>query len=210
MEISGRVGSTTVGTGTRNEMFAQGRHAEQLVGDLMPRYFYANWNGLVYTATTATAGATVAAGGSVTNPLLALYNPASSDRILVAVKASFAHVSGTAGVGHVGYWITAAGTAAGAGTGNVTPLCANSTGATDSIAKGYAAVTNALATAGTFYRPMLNVLSATTVPVMLTDELAGEIILRPGAALSINPGATGATWVCLASITYIEVPLLPG
>lgn len=207
MEIEGRVGIAWAGAGVEDE-FRMGRSLEMMVSDAFPHFADMNYNGFLFAATTAVAGVTVAAGGAVTNPAFAIYNPQGSGKIIIPTKARYASISGTPGVGHVGYYLSASQTA-GSGTANITPVSLNTGNASGSKALCYGAVTNALSAAGTFTGPMLNILSATTVPVVLTELLDGEFILFPGMALSINPGATGTTNVVAIALTFLEIPQNP-
>lgn len=207
MDLEGRVGIAWGGAGDDGQV-RLGRSLETMVSDALPHFADMNYNGFLFAATTAVAGVTVAAGGAVTNPAFAIYNPQSSGKIMIPTKARYASISGTPGVGHVGYYL-GAGQAAGSGTANITPVSLNSGNAAGSKALCYGAVTNALAAAGVFVGPMLNVLSATTAPVVLTELLDGEYVLFPGMSLSINPGATGTTNVVAVALTYLEIPVNP-
>ena len=201
MQIELEVGRGFVGAGLKTPSLTRSR--AQGIADYHARFQEAVLGGNVYTLSTPLAGTTVAAGGVVANPLLALVNPAGNRFAYTVWRTTFYAISGTVATGLVPYIM---GTVPAAlATTNVNAVN-NLVGTSGSgTGKGYAAVTSAIANQ-VFWRPMTQFLTIPTAGYNVSSELIdGEVVVAPSGAFGINAPGTGTSFVCFASITYEEI-----
>lgn len=209
MDLEGSVGNnqSSVGDGTK-DVIRLGKTGEIIVGDAHGHFYEAVSRGNVYTASTALAGVTQAAGmispvAAAATVFLGLFNPNSSPVNLVILRTKLWTVSGTPG----GPWAwnvvapNAGITAAGAQGINNKTLAAG----------GQAKVFANAATTGGLVAVMFRGIGG---PAAITagagnnsvDEISdGDLIIPPGGAAFIAPTAAGTTHIAGASVSWEEV-----
>ena len=199
--------------GTQNRATPQlDRILNLLVAQGKPSYSEMVEDGVVFSG--GVTGAGVAPGTAIgTGAGFTLFNPASSKKKLVMLKASAGYISGTLGAGTVFY------------AGNVNPIAAAVTGtalvvvnnklgsnAVDRGNHGSLFVSATLPASPTILRPFCNLtaLLATTAVSLyqLIDNLDGEFELLPGTALSLEAvAAAGTAPLVTFGFTWAELPL---
>lgn len=188
-----------------------GRSGEGMFSELHGRYYEITKRGAVYCATTpavgVTAGATnvspLAANTGV--PLIGLYNPLGSSVDLSILKAWVQSISGTPG---------------GAVVWNVIPAPANITAAGSQGLNAYTFITggqakvfaNAAITGSplaTVYRPLAGITAVASGAGQGggLEEMAGDLIIRPGQFAGLAVAAAGTTWVLTAGVEWAEYPV---
>lgn len=209
MEVDFVVGNNQSGIGDGSKDSGRmGKTGELVVGDAHGHFFEAVSRGNVYTASTALAGVTMAAGmispvAAAATVFLGLFNPISSKFNLVILRTKIWTVSGTPG----GPWAW-----------NVVPPNAGITAA------GVQGINNLTLAAGGQAKAFIN--AATTGGILATmfrgiggpaaiaagagnqhvDEVSdGDLIIPPGGAAFIAPTAAGTTHLAGASVSWEEV-----
>jgi hypothetical protein len=173
------------------------------------RYYETTRNGDCYTAiaTAVTIAATHVspATANTGTPIIGLFNPANSGKNLSLIALDLQTISGTPGGPF--YWnvipapcgITAAGTAG----------LNSASFAAGGVAKvfGNAATTGSLA--GTVFRVLGGpaAIAAGAGIYSVEDEVAGSIIIPPGAFAGVYAKAVGTTHIVDASIVWEEVTI---
>lgn len=209
MEMQVKVGRQALTSGAIATVRG-GQGGEQVVNLGGPKYFELVKEGIVFVAQTAVTG--VAPGTAIgTTAAAALYNPAGSGKLVVILSANMGYVSGTLGAG-VTSWCANSNLVAAAVTGTAmatrnaliggaaTPVASALTTAT--LPATPAPVRNFCSTG-----PML----ATSVvqPWVVTDDIDGAIILKPGAAVSLQATAgAGTSPLVTYAFMWAEIPEL--
>lgn len=205
--IMGQVGRGSYADGS-NPRARQGADGSLVTIPGQGQYYQLVKDGLVYVAQTAAAG--VAPGTAIgTTAAAALYNPAGSGKLLVILKTALAYVSGTLGSGFVSHCV------------NTNPIAAAVTG-TAMTAKnalvgaasgniGQPLTTATLPAAPTPVRPFCTLTpilaSSVTQPYQVIDEIAGEIVLKPGTCHSLQATAgAGTSPLVVYGYMWAEVP----
>lgn len=211
MQVEARVGTQTLSAGNLASP-SLGKLGHSLSADLLPRYYEAVANGMVFCGGTAATG--VAPGTSIgTTAAFTLYNPSGSGKKLVVAKVSMSYISGTLGAGTVHYVAnvnpSAAAVSGTAITVIKTDLSVASTTAQGNV--GLAFTTATLPTTPTVLRPFCSLtalLASTAVaPYTVTDDVAGEFVISPGCALSLEgTTAAGSSPLVVFGATWVEVP----
>ena len=191
------------------------RDGAVLVGDLHGRYYETASRGLSFVASTATAGIAPGTALSATPPM-ALLNPAGSGRNISIQKVFYSYVSGTLGVGTLFY---VQGTNPGslpaetAAAIRSVSLLGGSTSSPNDVAKAYSGIS--LTNTPVIVRPSafsINPYAGTAAPLTLhpplIEEIAGELVLAPGAWFGVQGiGAAGTSPLITIGISYeIVVP----
>lgn len=185
------------------------------------RYYENTSRGKVYTAMTSAAGTTIVAANvtpvaAAAATIISLYNPLNSGVNVQILKAWLNFISGTPGAGafvyNVAYGqnITAIQNNLGvAGQGAMSNLPSGQVG----VAKTYVqtALTGGVG-AQLLLRPFgaslfAAAIAGTTPQLNFLDLVDGDIVLPPGALLSIAAPATGTTVLVVAGIEFQESPL---
>jgi hypothetical protein len=177
--------------------------------------------GKVFSAMTAPGGTTIVAGnvspvGAAAATILSIYNPVGSGVNAVVHRIILQNISGTPGAGN-GFAIDTAYnqviTATPNNSGTSTNMPVNHlAGGNNGSVLGFTQTALTGAGASTLFRLLghtafATVLAATTPNLTLVELVDGEIILPPGALLSLSAVATGTTHVVCGSITWEEVQI---
>ena len=203
------VGQQAIGTGQTGEGSIT-TTGEELVSQVHPWLYEQNRRGNVYMGATAVSG--VAPGTAIgTTAAFALFNPLNSLFNLVVLKASMSYLSGTLGIGFIN-WIyhTAAVQAGAAVTGTAITVVNGRGNGTAGVGKP---LTTATVVAGVLARLFGNLppMLATSVltPWRLDDDVAGALIVPPGAAVSLQAtAAAGTSPLVIYGCTWEEVPIV--
>ena len=193
-------GTQTIARGSRTGavVVAQGHSA----------YAEAAYRGAVMEVSNAVAGVAPGTVLSTTPPII-LWNPPSSGKNLVVIKASFGYVSGTLGAGTIVLAaVLAQATIPTTGT-ELTPVC-SLIGASRGVGRAFTGST--LVSTPQIVRPLfqMGAFTAATaqVPVDCVDVLDGAIIVTPGTTIVMQEvGAAGTTPLGIFAFTYEEVPV---
>jgi hypothetical protein len=180
--------------------------------DVGGRYEEGAYRGAIFGVGQTSAAALTAVGTGVTG--LTLFNPTGSGKNLSLLDVSVAFTPLT--LATVGITVVLAGVAQAATPTGLTVLTAASTlvgGGNLPVAKTYSAAT--LTTAPIILRVVGNWQStvlttsggATAVAALLKDEVAGAIIVPPGAVICLAGIGTVADASVIASMTWEEIPL---
>jgi len=209
--IEGLIGPS-YGADNTTQQIRMGRDAPLITGDLHGRYYENASRGQTFTAATASAG--IAHGSALTaTPAFAILNPAGSGRNISILKTFWGYVSGTLGSGSL--WYTQ-----GANPGSLpaetaaafrsATLLSGAKAAAGDVALAYSGIS--LTNTPVLVRPSAFTLSAyagaANIIVPLVEEIAGEIIVQPGAFFAIEGiGTAGTTPLIVIGCTYeIVVP----
>lgn len=207
--LEGRIGAFRGQKGSPSPV-RQGLDSEVVVGQAHAAYQEPTLQGQVYTISTALAGITVAAANvspaaaGTGQPLVGVYNPPGSGKLLVIWKALVATVSGTPG-GPFGWnvikpsaGITAAGTV---------PTNNKTLDAAGSKAKGFVNQATTSSPAGAMFRVVGGpaAVAAGAGLYGVAEELDGDIVVPEGGFVGIYATAVGTTHVVAASMTWEEV-----
>lgn len=150
------------------------------------------------------AGAVTLSTVSTTCTGLALSNPAGSGKLLVVKRVRFQPSTAPSGAAVAGIAISTAPSET--NTTHTTPMVVHNAiakGATNnSVGKADAAAT--LASTPLWLRPLGSVVAASSIsPASYVDETDGEIIIPPGAVMSLSYLTTAA--IGIASVTWVEI-----
>lgn len=217
--IQGRVGPIQTTDGAEDAMRI-GKDGSQIVCDGHGRYYEATSRGRVFSGMTAPGGTTGVAANNTpiaaaAASILTVYNPLNSGVNLEILKAWLNFVSGTPAAGAYVYNyafaqnITA--TQNNGGTAGAMPQA--------NIAQGGSSAgrifTQTALTGGVGAQVLLRPFGAslfaaaiggTTPQLNFLDLVDGEIVLPPGALLSIAAPGTGTSVIVVAGFTWQEVP----
>lgn len=203
-----------------------GKSGEFLVSELHGKYYTSMIRGNIYTATTVAAGLAIPIN-TTTAPLIMLWNPAGSGKVIVPIRMTFSLVSGTAAAGAIMYQGLFAGSPA---LNNVVTAFADNAGIANAsnvgrqtnnnllgntampAAKCSTQGTNTIVTTTSFFlrSPGIGygniITTSTLILTSIVDNFDGEIGLLPGMAM--YPVAVAASSALFQqSITWEEVPL---
>lgn len=152
------------------------------------------------------AGAVTLSTVSTTCTGLALSNPWGSNKLLVIKSVSFAPSTAPAGAAVVGLAISTAPSET--ATTHTTPMVIHNAimnGSNGQVGVGKADAAATLASTPLWLRPLGSVVAASSIsPAKYNEDINGEIMIPPGAALSLSYLTTAA--VGIASITWVEIP----
>lgn len=179
-----------------------GKSGEQVVTDLHGRYFEAAYRASSFVASTQ-AAVTFAAGLSAT-AVFGLRNPAGSGKLLIinSVQAALS----AAPVAAVVLLHTAQVNVLAAAPTSVTVLTEQAAMlGTAAAAVGIPFSAATLAAAPVAVRVAFSVVAAASItPPALNDDIAGQIVLYPGAIYALQASAAASAF---CSIAWEEVPL---
>jgi hypothetical protein len=217
--IIGQVGPRLVADGSNTEV-RQIRDGGLAVADTHGRYAELTSRGQVYSVFTPLSGALMiaayaappAAGAAV---LLTVLNPLGSGVNFEIIRSYVNHVS--------------AGTGAGAGAWAYCTAVQNAsiTLATNAIAtnhfnpqitgKSKVWITPSGLTGGTVFQNTRllpsailagAVITSATAGLAVTDEVAGDVVVPPGVAITIAPPSAGTAHTAAVGLTWAEIPIL--
>lgn len=192
-----------------------GKQGDTIVSELHGRYYESNYRGNVFSGSLITPAAITAySGAAAGTPMLALYNPISSQKNLSIISVNYANAVAASAAGSVlwGLYFGRQTAAPISATPNGTPVNMASLTAGGSAASLFAntALSGGLAAAG--FIPLGTYYWATAAGAAETSqaapvEIAGQIIIPPGGfvALGGNAALTSATWN--GSLVWEEIPL---
>jgi hypothetical protein len=175
------------------------------VSDGYGRYVDAVLRGNVYYgANLLGTPVTTQAGLSATTPALALYNPQGSNVVLALYNVGIAVTSSPAGA--VGFCLAANSITAAAPTNVTNATIYNALQLGGQVqGKGQCYRIATLAAAPVAFRTLGCVTGASSIsPVLLDVDLAGSVVLEPGACISIQSTAAAAI---VAHVLWEEIPL---
>jgi hypothetical protein len=184
-----------------------GEFGEALVSELAPRYYEWTYRGQVWLAANSAVQALSLNSATATGIILS--NPAGSGKNCVILDAGVSLASLPAGQSSI-IW-TANVNPVAAATTHTTPLTVrnallgfsgSAVGLVDSSATLPAAPSIVRVMGG---GPAATIASSTSFPPFIRDEVAGELIVAPGCAISIQCLTTAIT--VLASIAWLELPI---
>lgn len=206
----GRVGPATASDGTFAP-FRLARTGELSVSDAHARYYEAVVRGNVYTASTIQATVATANNSPLIaagTPLLGIFNPANSGKMIVILRAIVCGVSGTPAAQPLFIWNVISQAAITVGGSNGVN---NLTFTSNSAARVFMNAVTTGSPPATVLRPLGGSSSAAIAAssqACSSEDTAGEIIVPPGGFAGIAVGnAAGTTWIVSASATWEEVPL---
>jgi hypothetical protein len=180
---------------------AAGSFGQVLVSSFLPAYAELVNRGMVFSATTAAAGAAPGTATSTTPPF-ALWNPPNSGKNLVVLGASVSILSGTLGLGTVFLEYCAQTTQPSTGS-ELTRVEARIGGGVTGSGRVFQGST--LAATPVLLRAFCAVYAGSTDPV--ASDLSGGIVVLPGYALALEEiGAAGTSPKAMFSMTWAEVP----
>lgn len=213
MIIEGQVGVQPALAKGSLQRVALGRQGEALVSEYHGRYFSLAMDGAVFNSGTS-ANVTIAsthvsplAAGTGT-PIISLYNPQASGKVLVVLKAGAATISGTPG-GPL-FWNYALNQVITA-TPNGPVITSMLNNSAPAVAKVFAGVATTGSTAGAFLRHAVNISAVAAVGGMfnpMLEDYGGDIIIPPGGYLGLAAFAAGTSHVVQASIVWAELNLI--
>ena len=182
--------------------------------DAHARYQEAVLRGSVYTANAKSVTVTVTTDitplpANTGRPQIGVYNPVGSGKNLVILRAGSATVSGTPGGPFYLDVIAATGTVITATPSTGIPINNFTLQALGSVTKCYAATAVTGSAAGVMLRPLggLAAIAAGAGNYHFVEEIAGEIIVPPGAFICISAHATGTSHVHSCFISWEEVAI---
>lgn len=152
-----------------------------------------------------TAGVVTLSTVSTTCTGLALSNPFGSKKKLIVRQVRFQPSTAPGGAAVVGLAIS--GSISETAVTHTTPAVIHNaimTGSNASVGKGKADAAATLPVTPVWLRPLGSVVAASSItPAMYVDETYGDIILPPGAQLSLSYLTTAA--VGIAAMTWVEI-----
>lgn len=183
------------------------------VSEILPRYAAVTWSGLTFSAAQPTAAALTAAGTTTTG--LTLWNPTGSGKNAVLIDVSAAFTPVTLATVAVAVWLAGAaqpsiptfGTA-------LTPLSnlVNSSFASSmKCGTGSSTIANSpvgLRCIGSWEATVETTSGGAAIALAaIKDEVAGCVIVPPGAVLTLFGVGTVADGTVSAAYTWIELPV---
>lgn len=207
MFINGTVGPSVNQDGA-NPNFRQGKSGEASTADAHGRYQEPVYRGNVFASCNSAAQA-LSLTGTTTYTGMIVYNNPNSGKNLVLLSAAFAPTIAETGVGAVILFSQAIAATVPALTATNVANGAFSTilnGNLSSVAKVASSCT--LAANPLFLRPLIGMpwVTATAQAALLCkDEIAGEVIVPPGAAVGFVAVTTAITGI--AYLSWEEIPV---
>ncbi len=207
MLAEGRVGPAAGGDGAVLPSRLEGTGAI-VSANLHGMYAEQVRRGNVMIGANAVAGVSPGTAFSTTPPL-ALWNPPSSGKLLVILKASVGYVSGTIGAGNIAYGVVPSQTTVPTTGTELTPA---------NCLLGFPRGVGRLFTGSTFVAAPTILRSAFTAgaflastalsPTAVVDLADGEFIVAQGAAIALQatPMAAGSSPLVILGLTWEEVP----
>jgi hypothetical protein len=198
-QVTGQVGQTgPVATGAPNTPIRQSNYGDVVMSELNGRYYEHCVRGNVFSVCNSAAQA-LSLTGTTTYTGLVLYNQPNSGKNLVILEAEFIPTTAETGVGAVILFDNPiAATVPSLTTTNVATgaIQNNLSGAVSSVAKPASACT--LAANPVFLKPLFSMQFGTAVGLNMfakKDEIAGSIIIPPGACIGIVAVTTAITGI---------------
>lgn len=190
-----------------------GRQGDAIVSELHGRYYEQTYRGNVFSLSVVAAAAITAyVGAAAGTPQIALWNPAGSGKNAVIISANYANVVAASAAGTVAWGLYFGPTAAITQATTSAPINMATLNAAGSVMTGFRNVALTSSTALTGVIPVGAYYWATAAGAALVSqpseiELAGKLIIPPGAMLALGGSSalTSATW--LGSLVWEEVPV---
>lgn len=210
--ISGQVGKPTFAGSTGNPLVRQNSTGDLAVSDSHARYWEATSLGNTYCVTVNAGAATAFTGGAAGTPLVSLYNPVGSGKLLVLISASIANRVAASAAGSVTFNFWGGVSAANTGT-LTTPTNMLSLQTGGSVAKASSNAVTTSTTAITTNGPFYNVgtyywataAAATALP--LQADIAGQIVVYPGNLVALGGSAALTSATYDVSLIWEEVAI---
>ena len=211
MQITGNQGQTGKQVG-QNVISGVGEFSELLVSELQARYYEQAYRGQTFLTSVAAAAPTAYVGAAGGTPLIGLWNPASTGKNLVLLRASVALAAqATTTLNTTSIRLYGGPTAAITQATVSVPLNLLSLTASGSIAKSFLNVALTSSTALTYLESIGSYWWSSAVGTALVPpvawDYAGSIIVAPGNMIALSPYAalTAATYD--AALVWAEVPV---
>lgn len=202
-QVSGQSGPQTLSDGAQPGGLRVSRTGELNTSDAHGRYQEAVYRGNVFLASTQ-AGQALSTALSTTQTGFTLTNPAGSGKNLVVLGAQIALTTAPAGISTL-LWAANVNVAAAAVT-QTTPLTVrNALLGSGGNAVGLAASAVTLPAAPVVVRAVGGgpVATGSVTAPFISDEIAGQIILAPGTAISLSSLTTAIS--ALVSVVWEEI-----
>jgi hypothetical protein len=207
----GKRGIFPLAKGSQN-FLSLGDYGEGYVTELLPRYYAASYNGLMFHFSSAsiTAGSTTNTllAAATAAPPIALWNPVGSGKNLVVAKVAAVNISGTpAGplVWNTATWVTPTTAAAS------TVVSALTAGGSASVAKVYSGVVTTGSLVGIFYKHAAGFTTVTALGsgsgTPFYEDTGGDVVIAPGTWGALATFGTGTSHVFQASLSWLELPI---
>lgn len=216
IEIEGMVGPVASADGS-NPALRQGRDAETITADAIPRFSESTRRAATFTGMTVVAGTTIVAANvtpvaAAAASMISLWNPIGSKKDLHLIRSFINGISGTPGVGawvyNVAFNQTITAVQNNQGVAGLMPVCTYGSGVTG-VGKVFTqtALTGATLQAlfkGIGFSLFGGALAATTA-VNYVDQIDGAIVLPPGGLLTLAPPLIGTTLVVAGGFDWMEI-----
>jgi hypothetical protein len=210
MLLQGNQGQTGKQVG-QNLTVGLGELSEVLVSELQPRFYEQAYRGQTFVASVAAAAGTAYTGAAGGTPLIAVWNPASSGKNLVLLRAGVAIVVGGSAAGFTPFRLYGGATAAITQATVLTPTNTGSLVASGSVAKAFANVATTSSTALTFLESVGNHAWYSGVGVIVSPpmewEHAGSILVPPGSMLALGAVTIPTSMTNDAWLVWSEVAI---
>lgn len=208
MKIEGVVGApSSLGDGSERPLLLT-RYGGLSISAVAARYAEAVSRGRVFRAQTDSSG--VAPGTAIgTSAPFALYNPAGSGVNLVLLDLSMGYHSGTLGAGYVSICANTNVLAAAVTGTAITAVNALLGSGNTAVGQAFDAATLPAAPTviGAFCSLTALLASTAVAPYTVYQEVAGSIIVGPGATVSLEAdAAAGTSPLVVFGATWEEVP----
>lgn len=204
-----KVGSDWGGSGTFKPLTST-ISGGQRVSDAHGRYMDSVMAGRVYFLSLAGTAAVAYTGGAAGQPLLAIHNPANSQKLLVVTMVGLASRVAASAAGTVGFNLWTGPSVLPTGT-QTTPTNVLSQAATGSAAKGFANAVLTGSTALALALPLASYYWATAAGAIVAPsqfDLGGILVVAPGNQLALGGTAALTSATYDASLFWEEVPYL--
>jgi hypothetical protein len=192
--------------------FPQDQQGNVGVSEYAPRYYLQAYSGQTFFTSVAAAAPTAYTGAAGGTPLIGLWNPATTGRNLILLRASVALATqATTTLNTTSIRLYGGPTAAITQATVSTPVNTLSLAGSGSIAKAYLNVATTASTALTYIESIGSYWWSTAVGTGLTPpvmwDFAGSILVAPGNMIALSPYAalTAATYD--AALFWSELPV---
>jgi len=209
VEIQGKVGPVYASDGSIIDPRLT-HDGAMSTGDLHGRYNEAALRGGVWTLATAVAGITLATANTIAqsgpSPIVGVFNPVASGKVLAIIRVSAQWLSGTPPTAGLVFAVLPpnAGVTAAGGNGAINPYTFVTGGSTAKTFTNSAMTGSGTAALLRYVGGPFGATLAAGASVFYTEETAGEIIVPAGGAFALLASGAGTTAVLCASMTWEE------
>src|SRR5690348_1962539 len=204
-----KIGADWGGAGSFKPL-TSGVSGAQRTTDAHARYMDATMAGRTYMLSVSAGAPTAYVGAAAGTPLLAVFNPANSNKYLIALFASFAQRAAASAVGSTGLDLWSGPSVAPTGT-KTSPTNILSQAASGSAAFGFVNTALTGSTALTNVLPLATLgvaAAATALGLPGLYEVPGIVIASPGNMIALGLTVIPASLTADAALIWEEVPFL--